>query len=101
MNDASVRGYGAEQTTENNTLTTAHGFIEYKDNHKYTWTQTIRQLKSIIDYVTTLQQTQLQVKDLRNPEPSDELTAKKAKTTRKTEKELERRYQQGTERQRA
>lgn len=48
-----------------NKLKIMNGFLRHKNIHKYTWTQSMRQLKSIIDYVIMRQTAQLQVQDVR------------------------------------
>ncbi|XP_044745289.1 uncharacterized protein LOC123307136 [Coccinella septempunctata] len=42
-----------------------NGFFKHKDIHTYTWVQHTRNLRSIIDYIITLQNTRVQVKDVR------------------------------------
>ncbi|XP_050506239.1 craniofacial development protein 2-like [Diabrotica virgifera virgifera] len=50
---------------ENHQLKITNGFFKHRDVHKYTWTQTTRNLKSIIDYIITKQNTNMQVQDTR------------------------------------
>ena len=42
-----------------------NGHFQHKDIHKYTWTQSTRKLRSIIDYVIGLQKSQLHIEDVR------------------------------------
>ncbi|XP_072382179.1 uncharacterized protein [Diabrotica undecimpunctata] len=52
------------QIFENHQLKITNGFFKHKEIHKYTWIQVTRNLKSIIDYVITKQNT-LHVMDTR------------------------------------
>ena len=42
-----------------------NGFYQHRDIHRYTWTQTSRKLKSIIDYIIIKQNTQCKPQDVR------------------------------------
>jgi len=42
-----------------------NGFFQHRNVHRYTWTQTTRQLKSIIDYVIIKQHTHFHPQDVR------------------------------------
>lgn len=56
---------------ENNHLKIANGFYQHKMIHRYTWEQTTRSLKTIIDYVIVKQVSNLKILDvkvMRGPE---------------------------------
>ncbi|XP_060536578.1 uncharacterized protein LOC132708327 [Cylas formicarius] len=50
---------------ETQNLKIKNGFFKHKNIHCYTWTQSTRNLKSIIDYVISRQKTNLQINDVR------------------------------------
>lgn len=50
---------------EQNQLKILNGFFQHRDIHKFTWTQNTKNLKSIIDYVITRQNSRLIYEDVR------------------------------------
>ncbi|XP_044762230.1 craniofacial development protein 2-like [Coccinella septempunctata] len=50
---------------ESHGLKITNGFYKHKEIHTYTWVQTTRNLRSIIDYVIVKQSTALQINDVR------------------------------------
>ena len=53
------------ETCQQYGLKIANGWFEHKNIHRYTWTQSTRQLQSIIDYIIIRQKTRFKVMDVR------------------------------------
>jgi exonuclease III len=74
-NDSVVGPHGELMTNENGSrlieyceqygLRIMNGFFQHRKIHRYTWTQTTRQLKSIIDYINIKQNTHVKPQDVR------------------------------------
>ncbi|XP_030762950.1 craniofacial development protein 2-like [Sitophilus oryzae] len=75
-NNSQIVGPFGEATTNDNgerlidlcethDLKINNGFFKHKDIHRYTWTQNTRNLKSIIDYVISKQETHIEINDVR------------------------------------
>lgn len=50
---------------EQNNLKILNGFYQHRNIHKYTWTQSTRNLKSVIDYAITRQNTKINIQDVK------------------------------------
>lgn len=74
-NDKVIEQYGEEAANDNsarlitlydqNDLQILNGFFQYRWIHKYKWTQSTRNLKSIIDYTIVRQSTKMKIHDVR------------------------------------
>lgn len=62
VNDNGIRITGICESYD---LRVLNGFYKHKDIHKYTWHQSTRQLRSIIDYIIVKQKTSLKISDTR------------------------------------